>query len=119
MNQRLGVRLLERAGHYVIVASNGREAVEVCKHQKVDMVLMDVQMPEMDGFEATAAIRRGENGNGARIPIIAMTAHALEGDKARCLKAGMDAYIAKPIKPDDLVALIEQLRQGVQSVASE
>ena len=119
VNQRLGVRLLERAGHYVIVASNGREAVEVCKHQKVDMVLMDVQMPEMDGFEATAAIRRGESGNGARIPIIAMTAHALEGDKARCLKAGMDAYIAKPIKPDDLVALIEQLRQGVQSVASE
>ncbi len=102
VNQLLAVRLLEKRGHEVAVAGNGEEALEALDKQAFDLVLMDVQMPEMDGLQATAAIRKGEMKSGKHIPIIAMTAHAMAGDKERCLEAGMDDYITKPIRPEQL-----------------
>jgi CheY-like chemotaxis protein len=102
VNQLLAVRLLEKRGHEVTVAGNGEEALEALDKQAFDLVLMDIQMPEMDGLQATAAIRKGEMKSGKHIPIIAMTAHAMVGDKERCLEAGMDDYIAKPIRPEEL-----------------
>jgi PAS domain S-box-containing protein len=110
VNQVLAVRLLERRGHRVTVANNGQEAVALVKQGSFDLVLMDVQMPVSDGFEATAAIRQWENVSGGHVPIIAMTAHAMKGDKERCLAAGMDAYLAKPINPNRLFGLIENLK---------
>jgi two-component system sensor histidine kinase/response regulator len=109
VNQRLAVRLLERRGHNVTVAADGGEALALLKHSKFDLVLMDVQMPVMDGFEATAAIRLQEASSGSRLPIIAMTAHAVQGDHERCLAAGMDAYIAKPIDGDELTQMVERI----------
>jgi PAS domain S-box-containing protein len=109
INQQLVLRLLGKRGHIVTVASNGREALALLKISRFDLVLMDVQMPEMNGFQATAAIRKEEESTGKHLPIIAMTAHAMEGDRARCLAAGMDGYIAKPIKVEDLVEAIENL----------
>jgi len=108
VNQRVAARILERQGYSVTVAANGREAVATLQGQVFDVVLMDVQMPEMDGFEATKAIRAQENAGGTRIPIIAMTAHAMQGDQERCLQAGMDAYICKPIDRAKLLDLVEQ-----------
>jgi PAS domain S-box-containing protein len=102
VNQVLAVRLLEKRGHEVAVAGNGEEALEALDKQAFDLVLMDVQMPEMDGLQATAAIRKGEMKSGKHIPIIAMTAHAMAGDKERCLEVGMDDYITKPIRPEQL-----------------
>jgi len=102
VNQVLAVRLLEKRGHEVAVAGNGEEALEALDKQAFDLVLMDIQMPEMDGLQATAAIRKGEMKSGKHIPIVAMTAHAMVGDKERCLEAGMDDYIAKPIRPEQL-----------------
>jgi CheY-like chemotaxis protein len=102
VNQKLAVALLERQGHTVTVATNGREALAATERQEFDLVLMDVQMPEMDGFEATQAIRMREHQTGRRLPIIAVTAHALKGDDTRCLAAGMDAYISKPIRAHEL-----------------
>ncbi|HZY88753.1 MAG TPA: PAS domain S-box protein, partial [Gemmataceae bacterium] len=95
-NQRVGVLTLEGAGHSVRVAPNGREAVAAWEQEAFDVVLMDVQMPEMDGFEATAAIRAREREAGRRTPVIAVTAHAMKGDRERCLAAGMDGYVTKP-----------------------
>jgi two-component system sensor histidine kinase/response regulator len=89
------------------VANNGREALAILEEEEFDLVLMDVQMPEMDGFEATAAIREREEATGRHIPIIAMTALAMKGDDKRCLQAGMDGYVAKPIQARSLFALIE------------
>jgi CheY-like chemotaxis protein len=113
MNQKLAVRLLERQGHTVVVASNGREAVDCLFGDRCDgpfdVVLMDVQMPEMDGLEAAEEIRKGEAGTGRHVPIIAMTAHAMKGDEDRCLAAGMDAYVAKPVKPEALFKILGQL----------
>jgi CheY-like chemotaxis protein len=109
VNQKLASRLLEKRGHRVAVVSNGREALEALAKQSFDLVLMDVQMPEMDGFGATAAIRSRENGTGVHIPIIAMTAHAMTGDRERCLAAGMDAYVSKPIQAKELFEAIEEL----------
>jgi two-component system, sensor histidine kinase and response regulator len=97
VNQRLAVALLEKHGHQVVVANNGVEAVEAVSRQFFDLVLMDVQMPEMDGFAATQAIRKDQARTGRHIPIVAMTAHALRGDRERCIEAGMDGYVAKPI----------------------
>lgn len=108
VNQRLARRLLEKRGHEVYVADNGAQALEIYNSTPVDIVLMDVQMPEMDGMEATAEIRRLERGTGSRVPIIAMTAHAMAGDKEKCLEGGMDDYISKPIQTDDLYRLLEQ-----------
>jgi signal transduction histidine kinase/CheY-like chemotaxis protein/ligand-binding sensor domain-containing protein len=109
VNQVLVCRLLEKCGHSVVVANNGRKALEELEKEKFDLVLMDVSMPEMDGFEAVAAIRAKEGMARARVPIIAMTAHAMKGDRERCLAAGMDAYISKPIQPKELVQVIKSL----------
>jgi two-component system sensor histidine kinase/response regulator len=108
VNQMLAVRLLEKRGHTVVVAENGRRALAALESNTFDVVLMDVQMPEMDGFEATAAIREKEKLSGRHQPIIAMTAHAMVGDKERCLEAGMDDYITKPIRSDALVEMLER-----------
>ena len=97
-NQTLAIRLLQKAGHSVKLAKTGKEAVEAMKSEKFDLVLMDVQMPEMDGFEATAIIRKNETLSGFHTPVVAMTAHALKGDRERCLDAGMDGYISKPVR---------------------
>ncbi len=107
INQQVAVRLLEERGHSVVVVNNGRAAVEQVAAQSFDVVLMDVQMPEMDGLEATAAIRRAEAQTGGHVPIIAMTAHAMKGDRDRFLAAGMDGYVAKPVRPRELYAAVE------------
>jgi signal transduction histidine kinase/CheY-like chemotaxis protein len=108
VNQRLAATLLQRRGHKVTIAANGREAVDAAAHRRFDVVLMDVQMPEMGGFEATAAIRRHEQADGgARTPIVAMTAHAMTGDRDRCLAAGMDDYVTKPLDSRRLCAVVE------------
>src|SRR5262249_28568524 len=99
----------EKQGCLVTVAGDGRAALRALEQDSFDIVLMDVQMPEMDGFEATAAIREREKQTGGHIPIIAMTAHALKGDEERCLAAGMDRYIAKPIRPTRLFNTMERL----------
>lgn len=112
VNQKLAVRLLEKQGHHVVVAGNDREALERLTEQSFDLVLMDVQMPEVDGLEATAAIRAREQAAGRHTPIIAFTAHAMKGDQEKCLTAGMDGYLAKPIQAKELYAAIERLRQG-------
>jgi two-component system, sensor histidine kinase and response regulator len=114
VNQTLVVRLLEKQGHRVSVAHTGLEAVEAISRQRFDAVLMDVQMPQMDGLEATALIRQQEQGTGRHLPIIAMTAHAMKGDRERCLAAGMDAYVAKPIQPKELLAAIVTLAPVTQ-----
>ena len=106
INQRLALRLLEKCGHQVAVTTNGREALAALDNGNFDVVLMDIQMPEMDGFEATAAIRSKERIVGTHLPIIAMTAHAMTGDRERCIGAGMDGYIAKPIRPQELFQAI-------------
>ena len=108
VNQTLAVRLLEKRGYRVTVAENGRRALEALKRGKFDAILMDLQMPEMDGFEAVAAIRAKERESGGHIPIIAMTAHALKGDQEQCLAAGMDGYVSKPIRTSELFATLEK-----------
>jgi signal transduction histidine kinase/CheY-like chemotaxis protein len=116
INQKLAVRLLEKRGHSVVVANNGRAAVDAYQLQRFDLILMDVQMPGMDGFEATAAIRAHEAARpGPRVPIVAMTAHAMKGDRERCLAAGMDGYVAKPI---DTQRLFETIRRLLASSTS-
>jgi signal transduction histidine kinase/DNA-binding response OmpR family regulator len=107
VNQRLAARLLEKRGHRVMVAGNGREALAALEKDDYDLVFMDVQMPEMDGLEATAAIRKMEEGNGKHQIVIALTAHAMKGDEERCLAAGMDSYLSKPIRPQELDAILE------------
>jgi len=109
VNQVLVCRLLEKCGHSVVVANNGRKALEELEKEKFDLALMDVSMPEMDGFEAVAAIRAKEGAARAHIPIIAMTAHAMKGDRERCLAAGMDAYLSKPIQLKELLQVIKSL----------
>jgi two-component system, sensor histidine kinase and response regulator len=117
INREVAVRMLTKRGHTVIVAENGKEALAALEGQSFDMILMDIQMPEMDGFEATAEIRRREQSRGTHIPIIAMTAHAMKGDRERCLAAGMDDYISKPIAVDELIKVTEGL--GVADRASK
>src|SRR5882724_6928829 len=97
VNRIVATRILEKRGHKVTAVNNGLEAVAALSAQQFDLVLMDVQMPEMDGFEATACIRAQERTTGAHLPIIAVTAHTLDNDRERCLAAGMDGYVAKPI----------------------
>ena len=119
INQDLAVRILERWGHVVTVANDGREAVEACKTEEFDLVLMDVQMPEMDGLAATAALRALEKPAGRHTPVIAMTAHAMEGDKERCLAAGMDGYVTKPIDRARLFRAIEEVTDAASSAKAE
>jgi two-component system, sensor histidine kinase and response regulator len=109
VNQTLALRLLERRGYVVLVTGNGLEALAAMQKEKFDLVLMDIQMPEMDGFEATAVIRENEKSSGGHTPIIAMTANVLKGDQERCLAAGLDAYISKPIRTKELFAAMEAL----------
>jgi PAS domain S-box-containing protein len=118
VNQKLASRLLEKQGHHVTVAPNGHEALAALDRESFDAVLMDVQMPEMDGFETTAAIRARERDTGRHLPIIAMTAHAMQGDRERCLAAGMDSYISKPIKVRELIELLEKFSDAAQEEAS-
>jgi len=115
VNQKLAVTLLQKAGHEVVVANNGREAVAAFKTQSFDLVLMDVQMPQVDGFEATYQIRLHESKTaGVRVPIIALTAHASPADRKHCLSSGMDEYISKPVRAGELYELIE-LQTGHRS----
>ncbi len=109
VNQKLAERILSRAGHSVVVAQNGREAVEAVETGDFDMVLMDVQMPELTGLDATRAIREHERDTRKHIPILAMTAHAMTGDAEKCIEAGMDSYIAKPINARQLLDRIDEL----------
>ncbi|HEX9867598.1 MAG TPA: response regulator, partial [Candidatus Tectomicrobia bacterium] len=108
VNQLLAVRMLEKRGHQVEVVGTGKAALAALAQHTFDLVLMDVQMPEIDGFEATAAIRAREHEGGGHLPIIAMTAHVMKGDQERCLAAGMDDYVAKPVKAADLYAAIDR-----------
>ena len=110
INQRFAFCLLEKRGHEVVVANNGKEVLMALAQQPFDLVLMDVQMPEMDGLEATAAIRAQEQDQGGHVPIIAMTAHAMEGDRERCLQAGMDSYLTKPVRPHELFETLASFR---------
>ena len=112
VNQRLALGLLKKWGHDVTVAGTGREALERLAETTFDVVLMDVQMPEMDGLEATAALREQERASGGHVPVIAMTAHAMQGDRERCLAAGMDAYVAKPVRRPDLQEALRQFVVG-------
>ena len=110
VNQKLAVALLTRQGHSVQIANNGREAVELSGAEPFDVLLMDVQMPEMDGFEAAAAIRERERTTGRHIPIVALTAHAMKGDRERCLEAGMDEYLSKPVRSGELTDTLRKLK---------
>ena len=107
VNQRLASRLLEKRGHSVVVAGNGRGALEALEKEYFDLVFMDVQMPVMDGFEATAAIRKKEGDSGIHLPVVALTAHAMKGDREKCLAGGMDGYLTKPIQPQELDELLQ------------
>jgi two-component system, sensor histidine kinase and response regulator len=107
VNQRLASRLLEKRGHRVTIANNGQEALNLLDRTSYDLVLMDVQMPLVDGLEATKLIRDRETGTGAHQPIVALTAHAVKGDEERCREAGMDGYLAKPIRPQELDAILD------------
>jgi signal transduction histidine kinase/DNA-binding response OmpR family regulator len=110
VNRKLVEHLLERRGHEPVLVTNGREALEAfTTGGRFDLVLMDLQMPEMDGFEVTAAIRARERGSGGRTPIVALTAHAMEGDRQRCLDADMDGYVSKPIRPVELFEVIDRV----------
>lgn len=109
VNQRLAVRLLEKRGHTVTVVQDGAEALLAVSQKVYDLILMDVQMPRMDGLEATRGIRLQEQGTDTHVPIIAMTAHAMQGDRERCLEAGMDGYVTKPLHPAELFEMIDHL----------
>jgi signal transduction histidine kinase/CheY-like chemotaxis protein len=119
VNQLLAMRMLEKQGHKVMVAGNGKAALVVLERATFDLILMDVQMPEMDGFATTAAIRAQERTTGAHIPIIAMTAHAMKGDRERCLAAGMDGYVSKPLLANELYAAIARLARVSTPAAAD
>jgi PAS domain S-box-containing protein len=118
-NQKVAIGLLEREGHVVTVAGDGRQALELLEKEDFDAVLMDVQMPVMDGLEATTAIRRRETETGRRVPIIGLTAYAMKGDRERCLAAGMDGYVAKPIRKEELFATLDRLGSGESDAAEK
>jgi CheY-like chemotaxis protein/HPt (histidine-containing phosphotransfer) domain-containing protein len=109
VNQQIVMRMLKKRGHSPAVVDNGKDAVNLSARERFDVVLMDVQMPVMDGFEATAAIRERESAAGSgRVPIVAMTAHTMKGDRERCLSAGMDGYLPKPINVKELFEAVER-----------
>ena len=113
VNQKLAARLLEKEGHFVVVVPDGLRAVEALETNPFDLVLMDVQMPGMDGVEATSLIRRREMNTGLHVPIIAMTAHAMTGDRQRFIASGMDGYVSKPIHSRELFDAIETVLSSV------
>ena len=120
VNQRLTVRMLEKMGHHVVVAQTGEDALKALDAERFDLVLMDVQMPEMDGYAATREIRKRESGRHARVPVIAMTAHAMKGDRESCLEAGMDDYLSKPINREVLQQAIERaVKLGKEEVGAK
>jgi two-component system sensor histidine kinase/response regulator len=119
VNQELVLHLLERRGHSAIVAENGKQAIAALEKHKFDLVVMDVQMPEMGGIEATEEIRKKEKSDGGHIPIFAMTAHAMPGDRERCLAAGMDGYIPKPIDPKLFTQIIETGASPTSAMGTE
>jgi CheY-like chemotaxis protein len=106
VNQAVASRLLAKLGHTPVVANNGREAIDLLEQERFDLVLMDIQMPEMDGILATKSIREREKSTHRHIPIIAITAHAMKGDRTRCLAAGMDGYVTKPINLEEVTEAI-------------
>jgi two-component system sensor histidine kinase/response regulator len=112
VNQMLALRLLEKQGHAVTIAGTGLEAIERAAAGGFDVILMDVQMPGMDGLQATVAIREAEAGSGVHVPILAMTAHAMSGDRDRCLAAGMDGYLSKPICPRMLFETLDSIQRS-------
>jgi len=118
INQKIACHVLEKQGHHVTVAADGRQALSALDQAHFDVVLMDVQMPEMDGFETTGAIRARERGTGVHLPIIAMTAHAMKGDRERCIASGMDSYISKPLEIKELIELLEKFSAGAPQEAS-
>ena len=119
VNRKVALAMLQRAGHSVVVAENGKEAVRLAQAERFDAILMDIQMPEMDGLEATLAIREAEFAKGVHVPIIAMTAHALKGDNERFLSAGMDGYISKPFQQQELFQTLEAVKASLASVTSD
>lgn len=119
INQKLAVILLQKAGLSVVAVENGLHALEKVQNEHYNAVLMDVQMPEMDGFEATRRIRQWESGQGRHIPIIAMTAHALKGDRELCIEAGMDDYITKPLEPNVLFNTLDRWTQTAETSVDE
>jgi CheY-like chemotaxis protein len=118
VNQKLAVLLLQRRGHSVTVAGDGKQALAALERSNFDVCLMDIQMPELNGLETTSAIRAKEKGTSRRLPIIAMTAHAIKGDREICLRAGMDAYLSKPVRADEMFQTIESLVANALPVAS-
>ena len=118
VNRQVAVGLLEKRGHHVTAVDNGQRAVEAFRDKSFDLILMDVQMPVLDGFAATAAIRESEAKSGIHTPIIAMTAHAMKGDRERCLAAGMDDYVSKPFRPRELFAAVERVEPVAAAVKS-
>jgi CheY-like chemotaxis protein len=117
VNQALAVRILQKRGHEVVLALTGSQAISKLAESSIDLILMDVQMPELDGISATHAIRRQEEDSGQHVPIIAMTAYAMEGDRERCIEAGMDDYLSKPIHPAELFRTIGQVLERLQKDA--
>jgi CheY-like chemotaxis protein len=111
INQKVASRVLEKAGHTVTLAENGLVALDRVSGRDFDLVLMDVMMPEMDGLSATVAIREREQGTDRHLPIVALTANAMEGDREKCLEAGMDGYVSKPIQ---MTSLFEEIRRALQ-----
>jgi len=109
INRKIVIGLLKRYDWQILIAENGEEAVEKYSSEHFDLILMDVQMPKLDGFDATRQIRKIEENSGSRIPIIAMTAHAMKGDKEKCLESGMDYYITKPVDSKELIELIQKV----------
>ncbi len=118
VNQMVAQRVLEKWGHAVRTVNNGKEALEALKSQAFDLVLMDIEMPEMDGLQTTAVVRLREQGTSQHVPIVAMTAHAMKGDKERCLAAGMDAYVSKPVQVNELYEVLEDLMSQRQPEAA-
>jgi CheY-like chemotaxis protein len=108
VSQRLIMRMLQKRGHYVVAVASGAEALDALEKDRFDMVLMDIQMPEMDGLEATRLIRAREQTGHGHVPVIALTAHAMQGDRERCLEAGMDDYLSKPVKMEELFELVKK-----------
>ncbi len=118
VNRTLAAHLLSRRGHEAVLAENGREALEALAREHIDLVLMDLQMPELDGFEATASIRARERTTGGHLPIVALTAHAMEGDRQRCLDADMDGYVSKPVNAVELFEVIDRVMAACEPVGN-